>query len=241
MLKVRRLLSLLACSVALLILGYCFALNNLPVYSAESFLPWSSSEDAALLEPIPDSTEDPHPIVKLLHDAQTDFDQLLRRETHDLASTARAYREKRGRHPPPGFDKWYKYAQENGAIVVEEFWDQIYHDLTPLWALDQKQMREHAAGQLQIIQIRNGKVTSNSDHFWVEIWKELVESVAKNIPDLDMGINMMDEPRLLIPWEEMNGYVETERKGRTLLPMSSVSSKYSGMLNYPLFRPSPSY
>ena len=70
-----------------------------------------------------------HPIDHLIHNAQTEFDAVLAKQTHDLHAGAAAYRERRGRHPPPGFDAWYKYAQEHNAVIVEDFWDQIYHDL----------------------------------------------------------------------------------------------------------------
>jgi hypothetical protein len=217
MFKVPWLLRLLSACIALLILGYYFALNR--VNSADS-LPFWSTDHAA---------DHPHPIIQLVRNAEETFNELISRETHGLGAAASAYREKRGRHPPPGFKEWYIYAQENNAIFVEEFWDQIYHDLTPLWALNQKQMREHVRAHNEIITIRQGNVTSNSDFFWVEIWKELVSTIADYLPDLEMAMNMMDEPRLLVPWEQMRSYVEMERNDRKILPVGEVKSRFSGM------------
>lgn len=56
----------------------------------------------------------------------------------------------------------------------------------------------------KITQVRNEKAICNSDRFWAEIWKDLVDAVAQNLPDLDMAIDTTDEPQLLIPWEDMN-------------------------------------
>lgn len=225
MLKAYRLGLFASCIATFLLLcGYYFA----PFDTRKYFRP---AEDVEPLEPIPDPAHDTHPIIRLAHTAQDAFDQILSRETYDLASAAHAYRERRGRHPPPGFDKWYAYARKKNAIVVEEFWDQIYHDLTPLWALDQKEMRERVEGQEEIIRIRNHKVSSKSTFpwTWTKIWKDLVGSVAKDLPDLDIAMNTMDEPRLFIQWEDMNSYVAAEQSARTVSPVHSVTSEYKGI------------
>lgn len=224
----RLLLSILIATASVIIIGNFFALTLSPVAHHVS---WSFSDSNSVKPPaIPNPTDDPHPIIHLVTNAETEFNRFLSQETHDLASAAWLYRERRGRHPPPGFDKWHRYAQDNDAIIVEEFWDQIYHDLIPLWALDQKEMRANIKAQKDIFQIREGAVTSNSDHFWAKIWKELVEAISTNLPDLDMAVNCMDEPRLFIPWKDINSYVETERKSRKVLDASNVISEYGTFL-----------
>jgi hypothetical protein len=45
---------------------------------------------------------------------------------------------------------------------------------------------------------------------------------------LDIAINIMDEPRLSIPWENMKGFVLTEQAQRMVLAPGSLTSKYSG-------------
>jgi hypothetical protein len=228
MLKTRRLLSLLTGITVVSILFYYFSLTHAHIYAIQAVLWWSEKDDITTLEPNPHPLDDPHPIVALVHDADVAFNDLLKKETHSLASAAWEYRQRRGRHPPPGFDKWHQYAVDNNAVIIEEFWDQIYHDLNPLWALGQKEMFDNVRSQEHIISIRNGKVSSGSNHFWLKIWKEMVGSMAKNLPDLDMAVNHMDEPRLLIPWEEMNSFVEREQEGRRTLPADQVTSKYTG-------------
>ncbi|KAH6663681.1 hypothetical protein B0J14DRAFT_608881 [Halenospora varia] len=189
-------------------------------------------ETPAKLIPLPAQGSDPHPIVELLHRADDDFRRLVNRETYDLAGAARQYREKRGRHPPPGFDKWWTYAYENGAMVVEDFWDQIYDDINPLWALEPKEMLKDVRAQKAQFTVRNGTVTSKDpekDHFWMEIWQDLIQKVAQDLPDMEVAMNTMDEPRLLVPWEKMKEYVKSEQKKRKILPVEQVTTKYSGV------------
>lgn len=228
MLKIRRILSILTGITLGSILFYCFALTHAHIYAFQAVLWWSENDDITTLEPSPNPLDDPHPIIALVHDGNVAFDDLLSKETHNLAAAAWEYRQRRGRHPPPGFDKWHQYAVDNHAVIIEEFWDQIYHDLNPLWALDQKEMLENVRSQEHIISIRNGKVSTDSKHFWLEIWTELVGSVSRYLPDLDMAVNHMDEPRLLIQWEQMTSHVETEQKKRKILPPGAVKLKYSG-------------
>jgi hypothetical protein len=106
-----------------LIIVYYLSLNEcqLPVFLYSSITP---------LQPLPSIKDDPHPIIPLMHTAATEFEALSNEESHDLASAAWTYRQKRGRHPPPGFDKWFAHAQSTVRSSLRKFWNQIYDDLT---------------------------------------------------------------------------------------------------------------
>ena len=84
----------------------------------------------------PPPTNRRHPIDTLVKTADDTFKAVLAKESKTLAEAADAYRKRRGRHPPPGFDKWYQFAVDNDAVMVEDFFDQIYHDLNPFWGID---------------------------------------------------------------------------------------------------------
>jgi hypothetical protein len=86
MLNSHRLLPELAVLAAFSILGYYLTLSNLHVSPVQFVLWLTSAEDAAPLEPIPQN--DPHLVVDLLRDADAEFDKLLSKETHDVASEA---------------------------------------------------------------------------------------------------------------------------------------------------------
>lgn len=167
-----------------------------------------------------------HPITKLIQNAEDEFSHLLSRKTHDLASAAQAYRVARGRHPPPGFDTWYDVAANHKVIMVEDFWDQIYHDLRPFWALPASQIRADARASEMVVNIKEGEAEASTGWFWNTIWAQMIRTVSRYLPDMVVPCNAMDEPRLLVPWETINSYVEMEKKSRRLVAAADVSDVY---------------
>lgn len=172
------------------------------------------------------SKKAPHPIDTLIENAAKTYDDLLAKESKDLKSAAAAYRERRGRHPPPGFDAWYKFATENNAVMVEDFFDQIYHDLGPFWGLPPSTMRKESWAYEMSINVRNHNATSGSDWFWTKLWLDQAKTIEHLLPDIDIALNAMDEPRVIVPWEEMNKYMEIERATRKMPPPSEVISEF---------------
>src|SRR5579871_4758474 len=47
-----------------------------------------------------------HPIGQLILQARDQWSCILAKQSHNLPTAAYRYRERRGRHPPPGFDTW---------------------------------------------------------------------------------------------------------------------------------------
>ncbi|KAL2076100.1 hypothetical protein VTL71DRAFT_1043 [Oculimacula yallundae] len=229
--RLLRFLPYVACVLSLFILSsylYTREVVRLPHISKPE---WWTGQDApttpkAPIE-LPTPAEDAHPIIELLHRAEETFDLFLSKETFNLSVAAQAYRVRRGRQPPPGFGKWWKYAQKNKVVMVEDFWDQIYHDLDPLWALDPKEMLQDVRGQDRQLKIRKGQVTTQGDHFWMPIWQEMVQTVGKSLPDMDIAMNSMDEPRMWVPWEKMTKYIDVERSGRRIVPKEELVDKYT--------------
>lgn len=183
-------------------------------------------------EQVPLAPQGAHPIDELVRRADEELQSLLRKEAGDVHSAAQAYRERRGRQPPPGFDAWFNFAKENDALVVEDFFDQIYHDLAPFWGVPALQIRQQANDFLHRISIRSGNVTSRTDierREWMELWKELVQTVGQHLPDMDLPINVMDESRMVVPWEEIDGYMEKERASREIVPAGKLKQNFTGL------------
>ncbi len=170
-----------------------------------------------------------HPIDLLIKAGEEEFDTLLSKQTNDVNAAAAEYRKRRGRHPPPGFEAWFDFAKEKGAIMVEDFWDQIYHDLAPFWGLPAEQIRRDAKDFEMTINVRNGKATAGSDWFWTKIWLNLIQTIESHLPDMDLALNAMDEPRLVVPWEDINGYMEAERASRRIPSPEEIVSEYGGL------------
>jgi hypothetical protein len=174
-----------------------------------------------------------HPITTLIEGAEVAFEDLLRKESHDLKSAAAAYRTRRGRHPPPGFDAWYDFAEDNGAVMVEDFFDQIYHDLGPFWGVEPKVMRKEAWDYEMTINIRNQNASAGSGWFWTQIWLDLTKTIQHLLPDMDLALNSMDEPRIAVPWEDINGYMEKERASRKMAHPKDVVSDFQILSQHP--------
>ena len=173
-----------------------------------------------------------HPIDHLIAEAKKEHDALLSKETKDLHDAAQAYRDRRGRQPPPGFDVWFQFAQNHSTIIVEDFWDQIYTDLNPFWGVPAKQMRDQANDFLYRISIRDGNVTfrgDGEDRPWLTLWQNLTQTVGEFLPDVDMAINIMDESRIVAEWEDINQCMKLEQATRKIVPEELLVDDYQSL------------
>jgi hypothetical protein len=181
--------------------------------------------------PPPLQRPDSHPISELIDGARARLSELLGKRSLSLEQAAYRYRERRGRHPPPGFDKWFETAKSKDAIIVEEFFDRVHHDINPFWALDPLEMRRQAHLQPQVIRVRGGKADFETDDpnrpEWIQLWTKLVQEMMPHLPDLDMVINVMDEPRVLVPWENITEYLMTENNSREMFSIYEATGEYT--------------
>lgn len=181
---------------------------------------------------LPLQKPDGHPISTLIDDAHLGFARLLGRRSLTLEQAANRYRERRGRHPPPGFDAWFAAAKSRDAVVVEEFFDRVHHDINPFWALDPLQLRRQAHTQPQLIRVRDGNADFETDDpnrpEWIQLWTKLVKDMMPHLPDLDMVVNVMDETRVIVPWETIDGYMTVEKESRELFSVYEAITEYTG-------------
>lgn len=125
--------------------------------------------------PLPSSQSDPetlHPITKLMDDAERTFRTKLARQSRTLADAAAEYTRRHKRPPPKGFDAWWKFANDHGVLLVDEF-DSTVSDLEPFWALSSAELRQRAREVadfpgMDIVRIRGGKASAVSFRNGVE-------------------------------------------------------------------------
>lgn len=214
--------------VRYLIVAFLFA------FAIANYALWNDSKtwDATALR-TPLSFGNKHPIKKLMRDARARQDDLLSKRSYDVKAAASQYRARRGRHPPPGFDKWFEAALANNSIVVEDYFDRIYKDLTPFWAIDTNTIKNRAHSWPWVVRVRNGTAYGDGDVEgrvpWLQLWTGLVKEFAKHMPDIDMPINYMDEPRLLVPFDEISKLVASAEKSKTMPEKKEVISHYQGL------------
>ena len=200
--------------------------ENLTQSSVTSVI--SSSQPSPSATMFGPTSSSAHPIDRLIERADNTFQELLKKQTHNLEGAADAYRKARGRHPPPGFDTWYKFAQERDAVMIEEFWNQIYEDLGPFWAILPRQIRTDARAFNMVVNVHNGTAEANTGWFWHVIWAKLIDTIAQHLPDMTLPLNSMDEPRLFVPWEDIAAHMEMEKKTRRIPPVEGVSTHVGG-------------
>ena len=138
--------------------------------------------------------------------------------------TVSKYRRKYGRNPPPGFRDWYKFARDRTVHNVDDF-DQIMDDLRPFWGVEPGIIRSHAAhlhedehNGISGLHIRDHKIWKTTFGNWrMETFVKMVEPFVKFLPDMDIAMNRLDQPRVVVPWDEMQGLLAAEAKTRHIL------------------------
>jgi Glycosyl transferase family 90 len=184
-------------------------LNPEPVSSLNSPLEIFSSDE--------DSISRQHPIYDLIAKAGGEYERLLGKQTNGLAQAAQAYRSRRGRHPPPSFDRWVAFAEAHDCLMIEDLFDRIYHDLNPFWAISSDQIRADAAAIPNYIRIRHGKAyRSTIQKPFMDIYFNLLQEIETLLPDLDIPINHMDEPRVLVSWDTITEHMKILKSSLSL-------------------------
>ncbi|CCG84236.1 protein of unknown function [Taphrina deformans PYCC 5710] len=185
-----------------------FEIKNLPSrrYIAIAYLLLLCCYFTAVMQ----NTAEMHPWSSLRQKSRTELSAFEGRETK-VDTLERAYNDyidRYGRLPPPGFDKWYEYAKEHNAAVVSNY-DQINRDLTPFWNIKPAEIRkstykavQNRYNYLAPLTIRKGKVTSppmeQPTHYWqLESLMKMMQEFVPFLPDMDIAINLNDEPRVL--------------------------------------------
>ncbi|OBT88937.1 hypothetical protein VE02_02841 [Pseudogymnoascus sp. 03VT05] len=156
--------------------------------------------------------------------------------SQNFSSIVLNYRGRYGRNPPPHFDRWYKFARDRKVEIMGDFgmeegsgivgpFEQITDDLRPFWGVDPKVIRS-LAGRMHVttehsilgVHIRDGAVSSVNQG--KEEWSkdvgfvEMIQSFVKDLPDMDIAVNLHSKPRVTVPWDELQKLLKTEEGSR---------------------------
>lgn len=162
-----------------------------------------------------------HPISSLVHDAAQTFDQTRSRQSKTLAEAVAEYRRRYHMHPPPHFDKWFKLARSRGVQMIDEY-DTIYHSLLPFWGLKPAVIRDRVREALGYensvlgVLIRDGKVTLVEGGGDGKQWQRdatvgMMKDFVQYLPDMDLVFNSHDEPRVIVPSEDLRRLVDVAK------------------------------
>ncbi|OAA65924.1 capsule associated protein [Niveomyces insectorum RCEF 264] len=167
--------------------------------------------------PKPASTTS-HVMWSLISDAERDMEALKARQSKTLAEAVAEYRKRYGIAPPPHFDKWFAFAQDNHVQLVDEF-DTIHELLTPFWGLHPATIRARAqealgyGNHLLGVAVRDGNVThvEGGGDWQREATVGMLRPFVQYLPDMDLCFNTHDEPRVIVPHEDMDRLVSLAR------------------------------
>jgi hypothetical protein len=162
-----------------------------------------------------------HPAAQLIDAAEKQFQDTLKKQSKSLAGAVQEYRRRHGIAPPPHFDKWYEFATRNEVVMMDEY-DTINEMLLPFWALKPSTIRSrianalgHEDSALIAIAIRHGAVENfqNGEEWQQQATIGMMKDFVQYLPDMDLGFNMHDEPRVVVPNELLSSMVSKARDG----------------------------
>ncbi|GAA5846171.1 hypothetical protein JCM9279_005846 [Rhodotorula babjevae] len=186
----------------------------------------------------------PHPIPHLIAAAERTHAQRLSSAPRTLADAAARYSahpSAAGRRPPKGYDAWFNFASQRGACRLDGF-DELRASLGAWWGLSGREIRARmermgdagdAASALGRVRVREGRIVR-----WDEMRREGLGVGARDmerkdarraledmlqalidegvrLPDVDLFVNQLDEPRVVMPYETRT---ELEARGRRRQP-----------------------
>ncbi|MCJ1372587.1 capsule-associated protein CAP1 [Loxospora ochrophaea] len=195
-------------------------LRRSPTPSIPIVIPSSSRSSTKNAPPLDDApplappSVDSHPIHQLIAQADKEFTDLQARQSKSLEEAVAEYKRRYKIPPPPNFDKWFEYAQMKDVQLIDEY-DTIYHSLLPFWALDPSTIRARASEALGFdnfllgLLIRDGQVVSvtGGDEWQQKSTVGMIKYFVKYLPNMDVPFNTHDEPRVIVPYEDLNRLV----------------------------------
>ncbi|KAI9849462.1 MAG: capsule-associated protein CAP1 [Sclerophora amabilis] len=182
-----------------------------------SFFPINSSSPPSE-PPNHPSISNFHPINQLINHAEKELDNVKSRQSKSLEEAVTEYRRRYGLPPPPNFDKWYEFAVKNGVQLIDEY-DTIHDSLLPFWALDPSIIRSRVREALGFDNALMGMSIRAGQPVLIEKgpeWQQkatvgIMKAFVNHLPDMDLAFNLHDEPRVVVPHEELSKLVSNAR------------------------------
>lgn len=156
-----------------------------------------------------------HPVDQLVRDAEAAWMATEQRQSQTLEDAMAEYTRRYQLPPPPNFDKWYAFAKRRNVQLMDEY-DTIYHSLLPFWALPPATIRgrvREALGfggnNLMGVLIRDGHVAhvEGGQEWLQEAVQGMLKDFVEFLPDMDLAFNVHDEPRVVVPHDELSRLV----------------------------------
>ena len=180
-----------------------------------------------------------HPIDRLTRDAENTWLSTLNSQSKSLEGAVAEYKRRYGIPPPPNFDKWYAFAKQRNVQLIDEY-DTIFHSLLPFWGLAPKTIRERAKEAIgnsdnfmMGLLVRGGKVeyVEGGPEWLQQALIGMLGEMVQYLPDMDLAFNTHDEPRVVVPHEDLERLVrkaeeeDMPRAAKNTAPRNSFSAR----------------
>ena len=180
------------------------------------------------------SNPNAHPIHQLVEDAERELETVKARQSQSLGDAVAEYRRRYQIPPPPNFDKWFSFAKQRGVQLIDEF-DTIHHSLLPFWALEPSTIRARTREALGFdnalmgVSVRDGKIVlcQGGQEWQQQATVGMTESFVPDLPDMDIAFNIHDEPRVVVPHEDLARLVDKAKTRDMPVAFGNESPKNS--------------
>ncbi|GAA5833820.1 hypothetical protein JCM11251_005974 [Rhodosporidiobolus azoricus] len=212
-------------------------LHSLSTYRSSNSTLRSPHSTYAFAVPLPNErgAYEEHPIHGLIREAKGKWEEKRNRQSKTFEEAVREYGKRYGgRKPPPGFQHWWYWANENKVQLLDEY-DSIFSQIEPFLSLRPSEVRRRLTHLEQtpktdgrdhtLLHIhRGGRKITHSGASWrpavSEGFESLVKGIAHMLPDLEGGepitvaTYLHDASHTQIGWDAMEGYRKAAGEGR---------------------------
>ncbi|KAJ5560797.1 hypothetical protein N7535_008994 [Penicillium sp. DV-2018c] len=155
---------------------------------------------------------------------------MVGRQSRTLDACCAEYERRYGRKPPRHFDKWFQAAQGHNFLLVDEF-DSMMATMEPLWGVAPSDIRARLENVIDASQekgmyrftVHQGDKPSftNPKNWMGSIFSHWFDwEVLQTLPDMTLAMNIMDEPKVVVPHDMLSHALDAARNPREgpLLP-----------------------
>ncbi|KAI9824158.1 MAG: hypothetical protein M1819_000921 [Sarea resinae] len=175
-----------------------------------------------------------HPIHHLISNSEQRFANITAAQSKTLAQAVAEYRRRYKIPPPPNFDKWFQFAKNKEVQLIDEY-DSIYHSLLPFWALQPSTIRARAREALGFnnaligLLIRDGQAVKieGGQEWQQQATVGMMKDFVRYLPDMDIAFNIHDEPRVVVPHEDLTRMVAIAKDVAMPAALSNKAPKNS--------------
>ncbi|KAA1099400.1 capsule-associated protein CAP1 [Puccinia graminis f. sp. tritici] len=110
------------------------------------------------------SLDDPHPLRKIIQDAQESWKTIQKRQSKTYPEAVLEYQRRYKINPPNGFDKWFSFAKSHGHVLTDEY-DSMMEQLSSFRKMDRNELhsRTNLIGKAQgfgLIVMKSGRINA---------------------------------------------------------------------------------